>query len=225
MKPASTLADKWILSRANRAAREVKKAFDAYLINDVTKLLYDFIWKDYCDWYLEIVKLQPESTPLAVEILEGILRMIHPVMPFVTEELWHGLTGNPDDVLIGRDDYITADEYKIDDEAEEEFEFIQRIIEAARLLRSNAKIAPSKSAEFIIRLKSADDLLLTETSRNIIEKICKVSAYDRSRRRRRAFSKRIFIRTTERKRSGILKTGSAKRRRIQKRKRAPAERT
>lgn len=176
MKPASTLADKWILSRANRAARDVKKAFDGFQINEATKILYDFIWKDYCDWYLEIVKLQPESTPLAVEILEGILRMIHPVMPFVTEELWHGLTGNPDDVLIGRDDYITADEYKIDDLAEEEFEFVQRIIEAARLLRANTKLAPSKSGEFIIRLKTDDDLKLTESSRNIIEKICKASA-------------------------------------------------
>ena len=175
LKPAFTLADKWILSRANRAALDVRKAFDGYQINEATKILYDFIWKDYCDWYLEIVKLQPESTPLAVEILEGILRMIHPVMPFVTEELWHGLTGNPDDVLIGRDDYITSDEGKIDDKAEEEFEFIQRIIEAARLLRSNAKLTPSKTAEFIIRLKSSDDLKLTETSRNIIEKICKAS--------------------------------------------------
>ena len=173
MKPATTLADKWILSRANRAAREIKKSLDGYLINDATKLLYDFIWKDYCDWYLEIVKLQPESTPLAVEILEGILRMLHPVMPFVTEELWHGLTGNPDDVLIGRDDYITADEGKIDDEAEAQFEFIQKIVEAARLLRANAKLAPSKSAEFILRLKKDSDLKLSESARLIIERICK----------------------------------------------------
>ncbi len=176
MKPASTLADKWILSRANRTARDVKKAFDAYLINDVTKILYDFVWKDYCDWYLEIVKLQPESTPLAVEILEGILRMMHPIMPFVTEELWHGLTGTPDDVFIGRDDFITADEGKIDDAAEAEFEFIQKIIEAARLLRSNGKIVPSKTAEFIIRLKNERDVTLTESSRNIIEKLIKASS-------------------------------------------------
>src|ERR1035441_10673510 len=72
--PLSTihsLADKWILSRANRTARDVRAAFDKYEINEVTKLLYDFIWRDYCDWYIEIVKIQPDSTPLAVEILEG----------------------------------------------------------------------------------------------------------------------------------------------------------
>ncbi|HEY6172648.1 MAG TPA: class I tRNA ligase family protein, partial [Candidatus Kapabacteria bacterium] len=171
-----SLADRWILSRANRTARDARKAFDDYQINEVTKILYDFIWKDFCDWYLEIVKLQPESTPLAVEILEGILRMLHPIMPFVTEELWHGLTGNPETVLIGRDDYITADEGKIDDAAEAEFEFVQRIIEAARLLRANGKIAPSKSAEFVIRLKGSSDVALTESARNIIERICKAES-------------------------------------------------
>jgi valyl-tRNA synthetase len=172
-RPVTTLADKWILSRANRTAREVKRSLDGYLINDATKLLYDFIWKDFCDWYLEIVKIQPESTPLAVEILEGILRMLHPIMPFVTEELWHGLTGAPEDVFIGRDDYITADEGKIDDAAEAEFEFIQKIVEAARLLRANTKLAPSKPAEFIIRLKNDSDLVLTNSAWTIIEKLCR----------------------------------------------------
>ncbi len=171
MKPPTTLADKWILSRANRTARDIKKSLDDYLINDATKQLYDFIWKDYCDWYLEIVKIQPESTPLAVEVLEGILRMLHPVMPFVTEELWHALTGNPDSVLIGRDDYITADEGKIDDDAEMAFEFVQKIVEAARLLRANAKLAPSKATDFVIRLKGADDQSLTESARAILEKL------------------------------------------------------
>jgi valyl-tRNA synthetase len=175
-KPVSSLADKWIISRANRAARDIKKSLDDYLINDATKILYDFIWKDFCDWYLEIVKIQPDSTPLAVEILEGILRMLHPVMPFVTEELWHVLTNNPDNMLIGRDDYITADDGKIDDSAEAEFEFIQRIVEAARLLRSNAKLAPSKSAEFVIRLKDKTDVTLTESARNIIDRLVRAEA-------------------------------------------------
>jgi valyl-tRNA synthetase len=173
VRPATTLADKWILSRANRTAREVKRSLDDYLINDATKILYDFIWKDFCDWYLEIVKIQPESTPLAVEILEGIQRMLHPIMPFVTEELWHALTGEPEEVFIGKDDYITADEGKIDDAAEAEFEFIQKIVEAARLLRANGKLAPSKAAEFIIRLKNDSDLVLTNSAWTIIEKLCR----------------------------------------------------
>lgn len=171
--PATTLSDRWILSRANRAARDVKRAFDNYLINDVTKILYDFIWKDFCDWYVEIVKIQPASTPLAVEILEGTLRMLHPVMPFITEELWHGLFDQPANVLIGRDDYITADDGKIDDAAEAEFEFVQRIVESARLLRANANLAPSKTGEFVIRLGSAGDMQLAEANRAIIERMTK----------------------------------------------------
>jgi valyl-tRNA synthetase len=154
-EPPSTLVDKWILSRANRTARDIRAAFDKYEINEVTKLLYDFIWRDYCDWYLEIVKLQPDSVPLAVEILEGILRMLHPIMPFVTEELWHALTGEDESVLIGRDDYITADEGKIDFDIEVAFLIIQDSIEAIRTVRSTLKLAPSKQAEIIIQARGS----------------------------------------------------------------------
>jgi len=174
-EPPSTLADKWILSRANRTARDIRKAFENYEINEVTKLLYDFIWKDYCDWYLEIVKIQPDSTPLAVEILEGILRMLHPIMPFVTEELWHALTGEPESVLIGRDDYITADEGKIDDKAEEEFNFVQRTVEAIRLMRSTVGLAPSKSVEIIVQAEAKQDRELFESARQILERMSRAS--------------------------------------------------
>jgi valyl-tRNA synthetase len=174
--PLSTLSDKWILSRANRTARDIRAAFDKYEINEVTKLLYDFIWRDYCDWYLEIVKIQPESIPLAVEILEGILRMLHPIMPFVTEELWHAITGEPESVLIGRDDYITADEGKIDDKAEEEFNFVQRTVEAIRLMRSTVGLAPSKLAEIIVQADAKQDRDLFESARQILERLSRASS-------------------------------------------------
>ncbi len=156
----ASLADEWILSRANRAARDVRAAFDRYEINEVTKILYDFIWRDYCDWYLEIVKIQPDSIPLAVEILEGILRLLHPIMPFVTEELWHALTGEPESVLLGRDDYITADEGKIDDHAEQAFSIIQDTVEAIRLVRSTLKLAPSKKAEVIVQARGLAETIV-----------------------------------------------------------------
>jgi valyl-tRNA synthetase len=175
-KPPSTLTDKWILSRANRTARDIHVAFDKYEINEVTKLLYDFIWRDYCDWYLEIVKIQPDSIPLAVEILEGILRMLHPIMPFVTEELWHALTGEPESVLIGRDDYITADEGKIDDKAEEDFNFVQRTIESIRLMRSTVGLPPSKSAEIIVQADAMQDRKLFESARQILERMSRASS-------------------------------------------------
>ncbi len=167
----STLADKWILSRANRAARDVREAFDHYEINEATKVLYDFIWGDFCDWYLEIVKLQPDSTPLAVEILEGILRMLHPIMPFVTEELWHAITDQPVDVLLGRDDYITPDAGKIDEATEADFAFVQKTVEAIRLVRSTLQLAPSKPASIIIQLKNATDQTLLDSARAILERM------------------------------------------------------
>jgi valyl-tRNA synthetase len=170
-QPATTLADKWILSRANRAARDIRESLDKYLMNDATKSLYDFIWGDYCDWYLEIVKLQSESTPLAVEILEGILRLLHPIMPFVTEELWHEITGVDETVLIGKDDYITADPYKIDDDVEAKFSFVQRAIEGIRLLRSSAQIPPSRESDVIVQVKSQSDLELLNNARTMLERL------------------------------------------------------
>jgi valyl-tRNA synthetase len=172
---SATLADKWILSRANRAARDVRAAFDKYEINEVTKILYDFVWRDYCDWYLEIVKIQSDSIPLAVEILEGILRLLHPIMPFVTEELWHALTCEPESVLLGRDDYITADEGKIDGQSEQDFDFIQRSIEAIRLVRSTIGLAPSKTAEIIVQSESEVSQTLLESARNILERLGRAS--------------------------------------------------
>jgi len=172
---SATLADKWILSRANRAARDVRAAFDKYEINEVTKILYDFVWRDYCDWYLEIVKIQSDSIPLAVEILEGILRLLHPIMPFVTEELWHALTGEPESVLLGRDDYITADEGKIDGQSEQDFDFIQRSIEAIRLVRSTIGLAPSKTADIIVQSESEVSQTLLESARNILERLGRAS--------------------------------------------------
>jgi valyl-tRNA synthetase len=171
----NTLSDKWILSRANRAARDVRAAFDRYEINEVTKVLYDFIWGDFCDWYLEIVKLQPESTPLAVEILEGILRMLHPIMPFISEELWHALTGEPLDVLLGRDDYISPDNGKIDDKVEEQFAFLQKTIEAIRLVRSTLKLPPSKAVHIIVQAKDAKDLSDLRAGHAIIERLGRAS--------------------------------------------------
>ncbi len=170
-----SLADKWIIGRANRAARDIRKAFDNYEINEATKILYDFVWRDFCDWYLEIVKLQPDSMPLAVEILEGILRLLHPIMPFVTEELWHALTGAPEDTLLGRDDYITPDTYKIDDEAEREFALVQRTIEAARLVRSTLNLAPSATAAVIVQARTEAGLWSLQSTSHIIERLTRAS--------------------------------------------------
>src|SRR4030095_2885865 len=91
--------DKWIISRFNSALKDYLKALKDYKINEASKVLYDFIWRDYCDWYIEILKIksaeQPESSTRifdnAVNIFESTIKLLHPVMPFVTEELWQGI--------------------------------------------------------------------------------------------------------------------------------------
>jgi valyl-tRNA synthetase len=96
-------------------------------------------------------------------------------MPFVTEELWHALTGNAEDVLIGRDDYITPDVYKIDDKAEADFALVQRVVEAARLVRSTVKLAPSASVPVIVQARTEAGLEALRSASHIIERLARAS--------------------------------------------------
>ncbi|HEX5315891.1 MAG TPA: class I tRNA ligase family protein, partial [Candidatus Kapabacteria bacterium] len=94
-------------------------------------------------------------------------------MPFVTEELWHALTGEPESVLLGKDDYITADEGKIDEEEESKFAIVQDAIEAVRLVRSTLKLSPSKQAEIVVQARESSEGIMgiLESSRTILESL------------------------------------------------------
>src|SRR5439155_24566283 len=93
-----TLADRWILHRLATVSAEVRTALESYRFNEAASALYRFLWSDYCDWYLELAKIalaepaRREATlRVLVGVLERFLRLLHPFMPFVTEELWHAL--------------------------------------------------------------------------------------------------------------------------------------
>ncbi len=110
----STLADRWILSRLNRITKEIQAALSEYRFNDVASSLYQFIWHEYCDWYIELCKpaLSEEkgsarrkaAQTVLARVLESALRLLHPVMPFITEEIWQAL---PEKVRNGQ---VTRDE-------------------------------------------------------------------------------------------------------------------
>src|SRR5690606_8253226 len=94
-----TLADRWIISRLQQAEKAVCEGLDTYRLDLASQALYDFIWKDYCDWYLELTKpvfwgedfsptIKKGTRRTAIRVLESILRLAHPLMPFITEEIW-----------------------------------------------------------------------------------------------------------------------------------------
>ena len=151
---ARSTADRWIESRYNTAVALATKALADYRLTEYARTLYDFIWRDFCDWYVEIVKVQFNAnadpayrTALldhAYGMIDGTLRLLHPVMPFLTEELWHGLFNKPETESISVQQAPRADASRIDATVENNFALLQAIVEGLRRQRAEMEIPPGK---------------------------------------------------------------------------------
>jgi valyl-tRNA synthetase len=148
------LPNQWILSRLNTVIREVRKALDAYHFDDAASTLYQFLWHEYCDWYLEVSKpaLSDPSKKEAQETkwvltqsFETILRLLHPFMPFITEELWQKLSDQEGSVMMAS--YPKESEIPSNPKAEEQFEWVLKIVSGIRNIRSENNVPPGKPIE------------------------------------------------------------------------------
>src|ERR1019366_4475931 len=149
----STLEDRWILSRFNRATRDVNDAIETYRFHEAANRIYDFFWGEFCDWYIELIKprlaesADAETARAAcanlMNLFDAALRLLHPVMPFITEEIWHAIyDGKPPLKSIALAAYPAADEKQIDLGAETEIAILQDLIVAVRNLRAELKVEP-----------------------------------------------------------------------------------
>ncbi len=173
-----TIADKWIISRFHSTLRDIHNALDNYKVNDYSKILYDFIWRDFCDWYVEIIKVQLNERPepayqqgllrFAISLFENMLKVLHPVMPFITEEIWHLLDDRNDGESISLQSIPDIDDKLIDTEIEQDFNLLQSVVEELRRLRANSNIPPGQKVPVEISCKSNDRLeLFTQQSNTI----------------------------------------------------------
>jgi len=171
-----TLADRWILSRFANAVKDVTRNLKTYRFAEAAQAVYHFAWNEYCDWYLEMAKprwaladkgdaMSPQERVdlktarwVAWRVLEGILRLLHPFMPFVTEELWQAIPH--DGETLAHRAWPKARKAWFDAEAEHEVAFLQGIVVAVRNLRVESKIAPGRAVPVVIRGSTAQlDLL------------------------------------------------------------------
>ncbi len=153
-------ADMWIRSRLHSTIQKSNKNLESYRINDYAKLLYDFIWKDFCDWYVEILKVELNDTNeisfnhalmrFSLDIFENILKLIHPVMPFISEELWHLLKNNHLNQSISVENFPQANSEYIDESVEKNFEIFQLVVEEIRKLRNEINIEPFRKIDLIL---------------------------------------------------------------------------
>jgi len=152
---ADSLEDRWILSRFNRAAKDVNESLETYRFDEAANRIYDFFWGEFCDWYIELIKPRlnfeegadtgPARVACAnlVNLFEASLRLLHPVMPFITEEIWHAVyDGKPPLKSIALASYPAADEGQIDLGAETEMAILQDLIVSVRNLRAELKVEP-----------------------------------------------------------------------------------
>ena len=159
-----SLADRWIISRLQRVEKSVSDAIDIYRFDLASQALYDFIWNEYCDWYLELSKpilwdedineaIKTGTRHTLISVLEAILRLAHPMMPFITEEIWQRVAPlcAIDDDTIMLQPFPLASPDKINDAAESEVSWLQAIIIAIRNIRGEMNISPGKTLPLLLR--------------------------------------------------------------------------
>jgi valyl-tRNA synthetase len=146
-------------SRLNRVADQVENALETYRFDHAAHVLYQFVWHEFCDWYIELAKLR--NTPAAwrnlAAAMENALRLLHPFMPFITEELWQRLTNGDCSVSISVQDYPRCDAMFLDDDAEKQMEALQEAIAQIRNARVEMKVDAKQ--EIDAQFYSADPLL------------------------------------------------------------------
>jgi valyl-tRNA synthetase len=151
--------DWWILSRLQSTLQQVEESYTRYRMNEVAKTIYDFIWSDYCDWYLEFIKSRwqgddPEdritAQTVAVHVLRNILAMIHPLVPYISEELWQQVKreGEPD-LIVAQNP--SPDTHWSAPAAESEIQLLRDVISAIRGIRSDMGIDQSRQADLVVR--------------------------------------------------------------------------
>jgi valyl-tRNA synthetase len=184
-----SIADRWIRSRFGRTLTVVENAFRDYRFDYAASALYEFTWYDYCDWYLEIAKavLQPAGVPESarrgtqrtlVVILEALQRALHPLIPFITEEIWRRvapLAGSSGETVMLQP-YPRAQDFPADEEAEREAAWIQGIVLGVRQIRSELNISPARHIAALLQGAGANDARLLQQHRAWLERLAGLSS-------------------------------------------------
>ena len=173
------LTDEWIESRFNSALDTADKFLNAYRLNDYAKTIHSFVWSDFCDWYIELIKIkindQPEHAERiisrALDYYNSVLKILHPVIPYVTEELWHIIEEGRDGKSISLELTGSPDLNKINNESEIKFEKVKDIVTAIRNLKIQNNIAPSVKSDVFV-LTDKKDTGILEDFNSYIKKLC-----------------------------------------------------
>jgi valyl-tRNA synthetase len=203
-----SLADRWIISQLQKTEAQVTKAMDEYRFDHASQALYEFVWNEYCDWYLELskpvlweddvqgsthaagdrtsgaatlAKRKRGTRRTLVRVLETILRLAHPMMPYISEEIWQRVaplagTFVGDGASIMLQAWPEADESKIDEQATRDIEWLKGVIIAVRNIRAEMNIAPGKPLDVLLTKGKPEDAERLESNRHFLAKLAKLES-------------------------------------------------
>ena len=159
-------ADEWIISRFNETLAEFNNAMDSFEINNATKIIYSFVWNDFCDWYVEMIKnrlyaddeeIKSAVLTRALSIFENMLKMVHPFMPFVTEEIWQLTKERRDGESISTSEFPKVKKELINPQADKDMEVVENIVTAIRNIRGEMNIPPSKKINVLLKTNEVSE--------------------------------------------------------------------
>ncbi|GAB6046552.1 valine--tRNA ligase [Methyloparacoccus murrellii] len=186
---ALSLPDRWIRSRLSRAVGETLAAFDDFRFDLAARAIYEFIWNEYCDWYLELAKVSLQAPDVArqrgtrrtlVEVLETVLRLVHPVMPYITEEIWQRiapLAGQGGETIMLRP-YPVVAPAGCDADSEAALDWLMALLLGIRRIRGEMNIAPGKPLNILLDNGSAQDHAHVDACRDYIHRIGRIESID-----------------------------------------------
>ncbi|MHA6533584.1 valine--tRNA ligase [Paenibacillus sp. BAC0078] len=178
-------ADRWILHRLNETSRDITRLMDAYEYGETGRLLYNFIWDDLCDWYIEFAKLSLYGADAAAKaktqsvlayVLDRTLRLIHPFMPFITEEIWQHLPHEGDTITLA--EWPKYDSALENAGAVAEMNLLMDVIRAVRNIRAEVNVPMSKKVELIIKAADEETLSIISRNDNYIGRFCNTSSFE-----------------------------------------------
>jgi len=180
-----TLADTWIMSRIGAVADEISSYIDDYKFNDAASITYQFVWHEFCDWYLEMVKLELYSEDqnrrevaqsVMQTLLSGVLRLLHPFVPFITEEIWQRMPHTEGSIMAARFPQRTEFIYK--EKSIKEMDLIKEVIIGIRNIRGEMNIPPKKYVKIVIDVKGAKEKEILKNNFSYITSLAKVESID-----------------------------------------------
>lgn len=179
------LEDRWILSKLQIASRQVNEYMDKYELDSAAKVAYEFFRGNFCDWYVEIAKTRvygQEGSDKTVAqyvlktVLDKGLRMLHPFMPFITEEIWQKLGLDEETIMLS--EFPTENKKYVDLAAEKEFDYLKEIVNAIRNIRGEANVSPAKKIEVIFKIVNDGEKEILEHNAKILDKLANVEKYE-----------------------------------------------